>query len=245
MHAAQERARLEAQLLDEQLAALAVDLERLRLPAGAVEREHELCPQPLAQRMRADERLELADELRVLADRELRLRALLHQREVELLEPRDLLPRERLVAELGQRLAPPQRERVVEQRRRAGPARSPARRRRGFERARGRAAPGRAGRGSPAGASRSRPGRAPSSAARRSSGATRRRSPADCPPTAPRPDGRARRPVPPRAGAWPAAPAASGRRAGSALRLHEPRAVPGWRIRPTREGCSTPARPLS
>ena len=78
MHAAQERARLEAQLLDEELAALAVGLERLRLPAGAVEGEHELGAQPLAQRMRADERLELADDLRVRADRELRLGPLLH-----------------------------------------------------------------------------------------------------------------------------------------------------------------------
>ena len=60
VHAAQQRARLEAELLDEQLPSLAVDLERLRLPAGAVEREHELRAQPLAQRVRADEALELA-----------------------------------------------------------------------------------------------------------------------------------------------------------------------------------------
>ena len=77
MHAAQKRARLEAQLLDEQLAALAIDLERLRLPARAVEREHQLGAQPLAQRMSVDERLELGDELRVCADRELRLGPLL------------------------------------------------------------------------------------------------------------------------------------------------------------------------
>src|SRR5438067_2015940 len=113
MHAAQKRARLEPQLLDEQLASLAVGLERLRLPAGAVEGEHQLGPQPLAQRMGADEPLELGDELRVRADRELRLRPLLDQREMELLEPRDLLPGERLVPELLQWLASPQRERVV------------------------------------------------------------------------------------------------------------------------------------
>ena len=172
VHAAQERTRLQAQLLDEELAALAVRLERLRLAAGAVEGEHELGAQPLAERMRADERLELADYLRVSSDRKLRLGTLLDEREVELLEPRDLLPRERLVAELRQRLAAPQgaaRRRAAP---RAAPARSPARRRRGSARARGRAARGRAARGSPAAASRSRPGRAPSAAARRSSGAT-------------------------------------------------------------------------
>src|SRR5581483_5641005 len=66
---------------------------------------------------RMDERLELRDEVGVRADRELRLRALLDEREMELLEARDLLLRERLVPELGQRLASPEGERVVEQRR--------------------------------------------------------------------------------------------------------------------------------
>src|SRR5213083_1969284 len=67
--------------------------------------------------MGAGERLELADDLGVCADRELRLGPLLDERKVELLEPRDLLPGERLVAELRQRLASPQGERIVEQRR--------------------------------------------------------------------------------------------------------------------------------
>src|SRR3954465_15117873 len=62
--------------------------------------------------MLAHERLELRDEVCVGADRELGLRALLEQRKVELLEARDLLLRERLVAELRQRLATPQVERL-------------------------------------------------------------------------------------------------------------------------------------
>ncbi len=115
MHAAQERARLEAELLDEQLPALAIDLERLRLPTGAVEREHQLRPEPLPERMLANERLELRDEVGVSADRELRLGAFLEQCEVELLEARDLLLGERLVAELGERLAAPEGECLVEQ----------------------------------------------------------------------------------------------------------------------------------
>ena len=117
VHSAQERARLEPELLDEELAAFAVDLERLRLPARAVEGEHQLRPQPLAQRIGADEPLELGDEVGVLPDRQLRLGALLEEGEAELVEPRDLLLRERLVAEVGQRLAPPQGERLVEERR--------------------------------------------------------------------------------------------------------------------------------
>ncbi len=66
--------------------------------------------------MHDDERLELGNDLGVGADRELRLGSLLDQREVELLESRDLFPREALVAELRQRLAAPQSKRLVEQR---------------------------------------------------------------------------------------------------------------------------------
>ncbi len=113
--AAEDRARLEAELLHEYLAPCAVHLERVGLTAGAVEREHQLRPQPLAQRVRAYERLEVADEGRVLADREPRLGLLLEEDEPELLEPRDLLLRERLVAELRERLAAPEAERLVEQ----------------------------------------------------------------------------------------------------------------------------------
>src|SRR4029077_17012171 len=107
VHPAQERARLQPQLLDEELPSLAVRLERLRLSSGAVEREHQLGAQPLAEGRAAHERLELRDEVRVGADRELRLRALLEQRELELFEAGDLLLREPLVPELGGWLPPP------------------------------------------------------------------------------------------------------------------------------------------
>ena len=56
----QRRGRLDPEALDERLPGRAVDLERLGLPAGAVEREHQLAAQPLAQRMLRDEGLELA-----------------------------------------------------------------------------------------------------------------------------------------------------------------------------------------
>ena len=47
--------RLEPELLGQQPPARAVDLERVRLAAAAVEREHQLAPQTLAQRMLGDE----------------------------------------------------------------------------------------------------------------------------------------------------------------------------------------------
>ena len=86
-------------------------LQRLRMPAAAVEREHQLPSQPLPERMAADERVELGDELRMTAERQLGVDALLLARQVLLDEPRLLQPSERLV-ELGERRAAPQRERT-------------------------------------------------------------------------------------------------------------------------------------
>ena len=47
--------RLEAELLAEAVASLPVDLERFRLPAGAVEGEHQPAAQPLPRRMCGDQ----------------------------------------------------------------------------------------------------------------------------------------------------------------------------------------------
>ena len=118
----QRRARLEPELV-ERRPRVAVGLERLGLPARAVEREHQLPAQPLAVRMLGDQRLELADELGVAAEREVGLDPLLERRQPQLLEPRRLDPRERLVVELGQRRPAPQRERLAQQARRRARAR--------------------------------------------------------------------------------------------------------------------------
>jgi len=55
-------ARLDPELVDEPLPRSAVRLERFGLASRAVEREHELAAQTLAQRMLGNERLELADD---------------------------------------------------------------------------------------------------------------------------------------------------------------------------------------
>src|SRR4051794_21891697 len=57
--------RLEAELLVERAPEGLVGGERLGLAAGAVEREHELGPQPLAQRLVSAEDLELAHQVAV------------------------------------------------------------------------------------------------------------------------------------------------------------------------------------
>ena len=70
-----------------------VGLERLRLAARAVQREHQLAAQPLAQRVLGDERLELADELGVPPQREVGVDPGLQRGEAQLVQPRDRRPR--------------------------------------------------------------------------------------------------------------------------------------------------------
>ena len=86
----QALARLQAELLGERQASLLVDLERLRLPVRAVEREHELPTKPLSQRVVGDELLQLADQLTVPAEGEIGFDSLLLGTEAKLVEPCDL-----------------------------------------------------------------------------------------------------------------------------------------------------------
>ena len=100
----QRRRRLDPEALDQRVPRRAVRLERLGLPAGAVQREHQLAAEALAQRVLGDEGLELGDERRMPAERELRLDPLLERREPQLLEPLDRPPR-RTTRRRGRRAA--------------------------------------------------------------------------------------------------------------------------------------------
>jgi hypothetical protein len=108
-------ARLDAQLVDERPARILVRLEGLGLAPRAVEREHQLGAQPLSKRMVADQRFELADHLRVVAERQLGLDALLDGRQAQLLEAGDLALGEGLIREIGERGTTPEREGVSQQ----------------------------------------------------------------------------------------------------------------------------------
>ena len=70
-------ARRDAQLLVERPPRLTVRRERFRLPPGAVEGEHELSAQMLAERMVRDQRLELRDQLAGAAEGKVRVEAVL------------------------------------------------------------------------------------------------------------------------------------------------------------------------
>jgi hypothetical protein len=63
--------RLDAELLNEHSARVVVDLERLRVTTRAIQGEHQLRGCSFLVRMLGDERLELADELRVTPELEL------------------------------------------------------------------------------------------------------------------------------------------------------------------------------
>jgi hypothetical protein len=113
----ERRPRVDAELLDERAASAPEDLEGIGLPATAVEREHQLAPQTLAKHVLCDQRLELRHQLVMAAERQLGVDAILDRREPQLLEPSDLALRECLALEVGQRLAPPERQRVAQARR--------------------------------------------------------------------------------------------------------------------------------
>src|SRR5207302_9667135 len=59
----QARIRFHTELLHERRARRAILAERIGLTSLPIEREHQLLAQPLAQRLRGDERLKLGDEV--------------------------------------------------------------------------------------------------------------------------------------------------------------------------------------
>jgi hypothetical protein len=113
MQALQFGAGFHADLFDEHGACVAICLQCLRLPPGSVEREHSLRVQSLAQRVCRDQRIELADHLGVARGRKVFVDRPLDRPEPQLLEPLDLDGGERLIAQVREWLAAPQRERLT------------------------------------------------------------------------------------------------------------------------------------
>jgi hypothetical protein len=111
--------RFEPELVAQDVATVLEDAQRVGLPAGPVQREHQQAPQPLAQRMRRDELLELDDHTLVPTERELEVEPLLDHGEPQLGQSGDGRGRELLVREVGEGIAPPQRIRLGQQRDRA------------------------------------------------------------------------------------------------------------------------------
>jgi hypothetical protein len=110
----QRPSRVQSQLLHQRASRFAVGLQRFGLTAAAVQREHQLTAQPLAQRMAENEQLELAHGLGVAAERELRVKPILKCSRAQLPEGSRLARGPLLVSEIAERLATPQRQRLPE-----------------------------------------------------------------------------------------------------------------------------------
>ncbi len=106
---------VEAQLVGQPVAQLAVRGQRLALPPGPVQGAHVNGAQPFPERMASHEVAKLADEQPVLAQLQARLRVLLQRRQPLLLQAVHGRARVLLVGEVRVRGPAPQRQRVGQQ----------------------------------------------------------------------------------------------------------------------------------
>src|SRR5205085_10592701 len=111
-------ARFQPELDTQELPCLAVDLERVRLAACAIEGKHQLSAQPLPKRVFGDKRFQLADELLVAAEREVGVDAIGERGEANFLESCDLSLCKGVEGEIGERGSAPERERLEQRPRR-------------------------------------------------------------------------------------------------------------------------------
>ena len=104
--------RLEAEGLHERGASLAEPRQRIRLPPGAIEGDHQVPSQAFVKGVVEHELLDLAHELRAAAQLELGSEAPLRDREAQVGQALDHRPGEGLEREVGERRPAPLRERL-------------------------------------------------------------------------------------------------------------------------------------
>src|SRR5580765_545816 len=105
--------RIEPELV-QRSSSITISPQLICLTAGAVEREHQPTAQPLPVRMLGDQRLQLADQLQVAAEREIGLDPPLQRRQPEILQASRFRTCKRLVPDVGQRRTTPAPERLTE-----------------------------------------------------------------------------------------------------------------------------------
>jgi hypothetical protein len=106
---------LDSELLAELCAGPPVGLERVRLTAGAVVREHQLSPGSLSERVLAHEGRQVGHELHVAAECQPGVEPMLLGEEPELREPLPLDGHERHERQSGEGFPAPERERLLQQ----------------------------------------------------------------------------------------------------------------------------------
>ena len=105
---------IEPEFVAERGPQVGVGPQRFGPAARAVERQHELGGEALAERMLADESLQLADQLAGQATAQVGIDPQLDRLQAQLVEPEDLGLRERFVGEVLVGPTPPQAERFAE-----------------------------------------------------------------------------------------------------------------------------------
>ena len=106
------RSRIDPELVDKRAPRVVVGIERLSLPTGSVEREHELATQSLTQWVATDEGLHLGYQIGVGLDLEVGRDPVLEHAETEILQAADLGLCEILEFRVGKRRTAPKRERL-------------------------------------------------------------------------------------------------------------------------------------
>jgi hypothetical protein len=106
----QTRAWLESKFVREKRSNSLVGSEGLGLAIASVERDHQLPPKPLPERMPIDQSLELSDNIAVAPELKVRLDPILECAEPQLVETRRFGARERLVGDIVERRATPKRK---------------------------------------------------------------------------------------------------------------------------------------
>src|SRR6266446_1929931 len=107
-------ARIDAEVLEQTLSSSLIGAECFRLPAGAVEGQHQLAAQALAMGVFDDQDFEFTDQAGVASESQFGLDPLLDRLQTETFEPYDLGLCERLERELRERRAAPERERLLQ-----------------------------------------------------------------------------------------------------------------------------------
>ena len=107
---------LNAELADQRAASLLVRLERFGLAACPVEGEHQLGSEAFAKLMLARDCFELADQLKMVAEREVGFEPSLQRHQPKLFEPRTRCRRKRSLSKFREWLATPQLERLAKSR---------------------------------------------------------------------------------------------------------------------------------
>ena len=112
MQPAQVRPGVDAELLDQDRAGPLVGQQRIGLPTRAIQRQHELRPQPLPQRLLADQPLQLGHQLPMTPQPQLRLDPILQGDQPELGQAVALGRAEVGVQEFLEGPTPPQSQRL-------------------------------------------------------------------------------------------------------------------------------------